>query len=512
MCGIVGLLLKDATLRPQLGELMVPMLIGMTERGPDSSGMAVFADAVAADRRKLSLYCAHPGFEWRAFEGAWVGEIGAAQFEVNSNHCIVTTTSGIAAAREWIAINHPQVQVLSAGRSIDLYKDLGLPVEVAERYGFQTLTGTHLVGHTRMATESAVTIENAHPYTAGEDWCLVHNGSLANPGSLRRKLEKLGERFESDCDTEGACRYLHWRLSWLFHFSDGHARQAGAGARSIRVQTGGGSRDRRVCRHRFRVSFAGALARRQTCHRIRAQAGTGVRMVSVMTDARQRVIFDLKRQSVRELNQFLHGELDGVREVLVENPDGAHSLAVGLNAAVRVDIGGHAGYYAAGMNKTATVVVHGNAGPGVAENMMSGRVEVSGFASGGAGASAHGGLLIIRGDAGLRCGISLKGADIVVGGEVGNFSAFMAQAGRIVICGDAGDGLGDSLYEAVIYVRGAVRSLGADARIEPMSERDHGAVRELLAAAGLSHPSSEFKRIASSRSLYHWNADARQSY
>ena len=213
MCGIVGLLLKDATLRPRLGELMVPMLIGMTERGPDSSGMAVFADAVAADRRKLSLYCAQPGFEWRAFEGAWVGEIGAAQFEVNANHCIVTTTSDMATAREWIAIKHPHVQVLSAGRSIDLYKDLGLPAEVAERYGFQTLTGTHLVGHTRMATESAVTIENAHPYTAGEDWCLVHNGSLANPGSLRRKLEKLGERFESDCDTEGACRYLHWRLS-----------------------------------------------------------------------------------------------------------------------------------------------------------------------------------------------------------------------------------------------------------------------------------------------------------
>jgi glutamate synthase domain-containing protein 3 len=235
-------------------------------------------------------------------------------------------------------------------------------------------------------------------------------------------------------------------------------------------------------------------------------------MVSVMTDARQRVIFDLKRQSVRELNQFLHGDLGGIQEVLVENPDGAHSLAVGLNAPVRVDIGGHAGYYAAGMNQSATVVVHGNAGPGVAENMMSGRVEVSGFASGGAGASAHGGLLIIRGDAGLRCGISLKGADIVVGGEVGSFSAFMAQAGRIVICGDAGDGLGDSLYEAVIYVRGTVRSLGADARVEPMSERDHNAVRELLFAAGLSHASSEFKRIASARSLYHWNADARQSY
>jgi len=231
-----------------------------------------------------------------------------------------------------------------------------------------------------------------------------------------------------------------------------------------------------------------------------------------MTGAAQRVIFDLKRQSVRELNQFLHGDIDGVREVLVENPDGAHCLAVGLNTAVRVDIGGHAGYYAGGMNKSATVIVHGNAGPGVGENMMSGRIEVKGFASGGAGASAHGGLLIIGGDAGLRCGISLKGADIVVGGEVGSFSAFMAQAGRMVICGDAGDGLGDSLYEAVIYLRGSVRSLGADARIEPMRERDHADVRELLAAAGLSYRSTEFKRIASARALYHWNADALHVY
>ena len=225
-----------------------------------------------------------------------------------------------------------------------------------------------------------------------------------------------------------------------------------------------------------------------------------------------RVAFDLRQQSLRELNQFLHGGLEDVREVIVENPDGAHSLAVGMNARLRIEIRGHAGYYAAGMNKQATVLVRGNAGPGVAENMMSGRVEVSGFASGGAGASAHGGLLVIRGDAGLRCGISLKGADIVVGGDVGSFSAFMAQAGRMVICGDAGDGLGDSIYEAVVYVRGAIRSLGADARIEPMSEQDHEAVRSLLAEAGLSFPSGEFRRVASARALYHWNADANQTY
>jgi len=235
-------------------------------------------------------------------------------------------------------------------------------------------------------------------------------------------------------------------------------------------------------------------------------------MVSAMREAAGRVAFDLKTDSVRDLNQFLHGHLSEVQEVVIENPDGAHSLAVGVNAPVHVEIRGHAGYYAAGMNKEATVRVRGNAGPGVAENMMSGHVEVSGFASGGAGASAHGGLLVIRGDAGLRCGISLKGADIVVGGDVGSFSAFMAQAGRMVICGDAGDGLGDSLYEAVIYVRGKVRSLGADARIEPMMDGDHDAVRVLLAAAGIACSSDDFKRVASARALYHWNADANQTY
>jgi methylamine---glutamate N-methyltransferase subunit B len=235
-------------------------------------------------------------------------------------------------------------------------------------------------------------------------------------------------------------------------------------------------------------------------------------MVSAMKESGRRVTFDLERQTVRDLNQFLHGDLHGVAAVAVENPDGAHSIAVGLDAPIRVDIDGHAGYYAAGMNKEATVVVHGNAGPGLAENMMSGRVEVSGFASGGAGASAHGGLLVIRGDAGLRCGISLKGADIVVGGDVGSFSAFMAQAGRMVVCGDAGDGLGDSLYEAVIYVRGEIRSLGADARIEPMTDADLATVRDLLAAAEIDHAPGDFKRIASARSLYHWNADANQTY
>lgn len=224
--------------------------------------------------------------------------------------------------------------------------------------------------------------------------------------------------------------------------------------------------------------------------------------------------FDLAQQPLREVNQFLHRPAEAVagRQVRIENPDGAHNIAVGLNAPVQVTVAGHAGYYAGGMNQLAEITITGSASTGVAENMMSGKVHVKGFASNGAGASAHGGLLVIEGDAGLRCGISLKGGDIVVGGSVGSFSGFMAQAGRMVICGNAGHALGDSLYEAVIYVKGSIASLGADAQIEPMTAADLDAVATLLAAAGLDHDPASFKRIASARSLYHWNADADQEY
>jgi len=212
MCGIVGLLVKTEGLRPRLGELMVPMLAGMTERGPDSSGMAVFTSPVADGHRKLSLYCQSSDFDWKLLETRLKQLFGAVTLDVRVNHAVMTTTSSPPDVRTWLQANSPAVHVLSVGRAIDLYKDVGLPSDVARRYDFARAAGTHLVGHTRMATESAVTPQNAHPYTAGEDWCLVHNGSLANPGMLRRKLEKLGSKFESDCDTESACRYLHWRL------------------------------------------------------------------------------------------------------------------------------------------------------------------------------------------------------------------------------------------------------------------------------------------------------------
>jgi glutamate synthase domain-containing protein 3 len=225
--------------------------------------------------------------------------------------------------------------------------------------------------------------------------------------------------------------------------------------------------------------------------------------------------FDLAQEGgLRALNRYLHeqaGKQD-LPSIEVLNPNGAHNIAVGADAPFIIDVRGHAGYYAAGMNKLAKVTVHGNAGTGTAENMMSGEVRVRGFASNGAGASAHGGRLIIEGDASLRCGISLKGGDIIVGGSVGSFSAFMAQAGRLVVCGDAGEALGDSLYEAVIYVRGKVASLGADARFEDINPADIEALGSLLDAAGFRHSPREFRKVASARSLYHWNADANQEY
>ena len=213
MCGIVGLLVKNPELREQLGALMMPILIGMTERGPESAGMAVFTPAVPDGRRKFSVYSGTASTPWTQFEAAATRELGAGcTVQVRANHAVLETAAAPEAVRSWLQTHYPGYHVLSVGQSIDLYKDTGSPAEVAARYDFPALTGSHLVGHTRMATETAVTPARAHPFTAGEDFCLVHNGSLSNPYSVRRKLEPLGIKFETDNDTEAACRFLEWRM------------------------------------------------------------------------------------------------------------------------------------------------------------------------------------------------------------------------------------------------------------------------------------------------------------
>lgn len=213
MCGIVGLLIKNPALKQRLGEMMVPMLVEMGARGPDSAGLAVFTDKLAASQRKYSLYAPSWDYDWAPVEGDFAARFGArAELAVKGNHAVFACEQTDAAVRQWIKERFPTLHVMSAGRSIDIYKDVGHPADVARRYHFTDLAGTHLVGHTRMATESAVTPAHAHPFTAGEDFCLVHNGSLSNPYSIRRKLEPLGITFDTDNDTEAATRFLEWRM------------------------------------------------------------------------------------------------------------------------------------------------------------------------------------------------------------------------------------------------------------------------------------------------------------
>ena len=224
--------------------------------------------------------------------------------------------------------------------------------------------------------------------------------------------------------------------------------------------------------------------------------------------------FDLESKGLRALNQALHDqakkETDFKWEII--NPRGNHAIAVGVDAPIEINIKGSTGYYCAGMNKKATVTVSGSTGPGVAENMMSGTVIVEGDASQYAGATGRGGLLIVKGNAASRCGISMKGINIVVHGNVGHMSAFMAQAGTLVVLGNAGEALGDSLYEATLFVRGSVRSLGADCVKKEMRPDDLAKLRTLLEESGANAEPEEFTRYGSARKLYQFDIDNTNAY
>ncbi len=226
-------------------------------------------------------------------------------------------------------------------------------------------------------------------------------------------------------------------------------------------------------------------------------------------------VFDLSQHTLRELNQALHKLTAGSNETAWEvlNPKGSHSVAVGVDQPVSIDVRGSVGYYCAGMNDGAAITVHGSAGPGVGENMMSGSIVIKGDASQYAGATGRGGLLVIEGNASSRCGISMKGIDIVVHGNIGHMSAFMAQSGNLVVLGDAGDALGDSIYEARLFVRGKVESLGADCIAKEMRPEHLELVQGLLDRAGVTGvKASEFKRYGSARKLYNFNIDNADAY
>lgn len=223
---------------------------------------------------------------------------------------------------------------------------------------------------------------------------------------------------------------------------------------------------------------------------------------------------DMSSMELRQVNETLQAAAKSQANEAFEitNPRGSHAVAVGLDGPLSVTVEGSTGYYCAGMNKHASIRVTGSTGPGVAENMISGEVVIEGDASQYAGATGHGGLLNIKGNASSRCGISMKGIDIVVHGNIGHMSAFMAQKGNLVVLGDAGDALGDSLYEARLFVRGSVKSLGADCIEKEMRPEHIEILTDLLARAGADARPEEFKRYGSARQLYNFKIDNVDAY
>jgi glutamate synthase domain-containing protein 1 len=205
MCGIVGLFLKSPALEPQLGFMLADMLEVMTGRGPDSAGFAVYGAGDPA-RLKLTL---------RGSDLPMIAQAlgGTARAELRDTHMVLSVPRDEEdRVRGWLAANRPDVVVTGVGQRIELYKEVGLPAQVAQRFGLEGMAGTHGIGHTRMATESAVTTAGAHPFSTGRDQCLVHNGSLSNHRSLRRMLEPQGIHFATDNDSEVAAGYLTWKM------------------------------------------------------------------------------------------------------------------------------------------------------------------------------------------------------------------------------------------------------------------------------------------------------------
>ena len=213
MCGIVGLYAKNPELRPRLGELVSPMLVELGDRGPDSAGLAVYRRPAADGGSKITVHHEDPGYDWSALQESLAAECGTdVAVEVRASHATLASPLPPAGAEQWVAVHHPELRVMSVGDTIELYKEKGLPEEVVERFSFRDIDGSHALGHTRMATESAVTTEHSHPFSTGLDLCLVHNGSLSNHNRLRETLRRQGISFQTDNDTEVAAGYLTWRL------------------------------------------------------------------------------------------------------------------------------------------------------------------------------------------------------------------------------------------------------------------------------------------------------------
>jgi glutamate synthase domain-containing protein 1 len=213
MCGIVGLYLKNQAMQPELGRLFRPMLSEMTSRGPDSAGVAIYRDPVPDGYTKYSLAHDNPEFDWTGVDSGLQRDFGCdVSVRPVATHCIMITDAAEPDVRTWLRTQHPEIRFVGSGTCVEIFKEVGLPDDVYDRFELDQAAGTHMIGHTRMATESAVTTAGSHPFATGADLCLVHNGSLSNHNRLRERLRKTGLTFDTENDTEVAAAYMTWKL------------------------------------------------------------------------------------------------------------------------------------------------------------------------------------------------------------------------------------------------------------------------------------------------------------
>ena len=213
MCGIVGLFLKNPAMENELGELLSNMLVEMTERGPDSAGIAIYNGGATEGVVRITVLSTDPDYSWEQFKKEVRAVFGeSSKIEMNSNHAVLILQAEARTVQGWLHQNHPELYMTSSGTNITIFKDMGLPVDVISKFGIRGMKGSHALGHTRMATESAVTTSGSHPFSTGADLCLVHNGSMSNHNRMRRTLQYHGVEFQTENDTEVAAGYLTWRL------------------------------------------------------------------------------------------------------------------------------------------------------------------------------------------------------------------------------------------------------------------------------------------------------------
>jgi len=213
MCGIVGLFAKSPAIEERLGVHLAAMLEQMSDRGPDSAGVAVYRDPAPSGWSKLTLYSADPAYDWAPIAGGLAQAFGGVEESpTRAKHALFVIEADADAAEGWVRSCHPELRIMSAGRVIEIYKEVGRPERFVEQFHLAEFQGTHALGHTRMATESRVTTEGSHPFSTGLDLCLVHNGSLSNHNRLRQSLRREGIEFQTENDTEVAAGYLAWRL------------------------------------------------------------------------------------------------------------------------------------------------------------------------------------------------------------------------------------------------------------------------------------------------------------